>query len=472
MAAPCLYLDVDDQGLRARLDSGRPVALSFPPDPERDDGTRLSFEERITAALAALKEEMDLTGCRAAALFLPGRWISFRHLSLPFTGDRKIRQILPMTLAPALPAPDQPRLYDFIPLNQRFEPGRHLILAAALPEAPLKAIFSALSQMGIRPVLAAPGGLSRAMACAGENPDTPAFVHAHIAEQEICLTLVVDHQPLAVSVLPPGSRDGQGPARLAAQIRRLVTGAALRAGLDDAALAGIPVMAEAQAQDALDAAMPGLEQAFGTVHAVQERPLSPDTAPPLDFCRGPYRAETVFSRYRIPLALTAALAVLAVGLHFFSLARQNSRLETELARVRQEILTVYSRNFPGTDQGRVRAPLLLMASKVKQARETAAEQGDDLPAAAGPKVMDLLHELSARIPTGIDMTLTRLVLNRGRLVLTGTTGNFNDVDKIQGLIRACPGFRQVSISSAEADKTQAGKAGTENQVRFKFIVEL
>jgi len=107
-----------------------------------------------------------------------------------------------------------------------------------------------------------------------------------------------------------------------------------------------------------------------------------------------------------------------------------------------------------------------MESRVKQARQArAGDEASALPPGAHIPIMEILHELSHRIPADIDMEITRLALNHDRLVLTGIIGNFNDVDRVKGLVQSSPRFKNVSIKSAEADKT--GK-----QVRFKFVLEI
>ena len=82
------------------------------------------------------------------------------------------------------------------------------------------------------------------------------------------------------------------------------------------------------------------------------------------------------------------------------------------------------------------------------------------------KAIDILGKLSKLIPNSIDIEINRFVLNNhGRLVFSGTMDNFNNVDKIKGLIKESHVFKDVKISNASADK--AGK-----RVRFKFIIEI
>ena len=79
--------------------------------------------------------------------------------------------------------------------------------------------------------------------------------------------------------------------------------------------------------------------------------------------------------------------------------------------------------------------------------------------------MDIISELSKRIASSIDVEISRFLFNNGRLVLSGSTDNFNNVDNIKSKIESSDLFEKVSISSAAADKRG-------DRVNFKFIIEM
>ncbi len=63
------------------------------------------------------------------------------------------------------------------------------------------------------------------------------------------------------------------------------------------------------------------------------------------------------------------------------------------------------------------------------------------------------------------MEISRFLFNEKRIVISGSTDNFNNVDKIKNKLEASDLFGNVSISSAAADKK-------EDRVNFKFIIEI
>ncbi|MEH0021370.1 MAG: hypothetical protein V6Z89_17080 [Desulfobacter sp.] len=511
MAPPCLYLDINDTGISACVGTDaspdQVFSLAYadlaveqaPPDPEtpeadlpagQEDSPGTQEASPLTAALDRLAAETDISGCSHAVVMVPPSWISFRHTSLPFVQDKKIRQVLSPELSQGLPDPDQPFLLDFHVLDARFEEGHHLIFAGAMAEEKMEEIFTGLLSLGISTKVVTPRGCAQAMAFVAGQDEIHTFVHIHIADRETVLTLVMDGQPLVVRPLADNTAR-KDPKAMAVEVRKTLVGAGLRAGSLRDAFSGITVVIQgidpdgdiaARIRDALDLcfkpatgpgpatpAGPGLDDICVIAQDPWPEAIGPDTRPPylFNFCVGPYQSDALAGRYRRHVVACIVLALLAFSLGVAGLYRQSALLEDRVSQLRQASAALYKETFPKAGAASVAAPLLLMESRVKQARKEKAgnKEGEAWQAGANVRVMDILHDLSGRIPKTIDMEISRLVLNHGRLILTGATGNFNDVDKIKGLIQASPRFKTVTINSAESDKS--GK-----QVRFKFILEM
>lgn len=469
MAVSCLYLDIRESGVTAGLGDAR-ESVRFPeggggPDADAAPaGPIPGFGE----ALGLLAEQMDLSGCGRAVVLLPPAWISFRRTDLPFTQEKKIRQVLPMEIAPCLPDPNEPVLTDFI-LPQ----GSAGVFSATLAEEKMAAVYDGLASLGISPVLAVPRGVSQAMAFQTREKETAGFLHVNAAGREITLTLVAAGRPAMVRMVGGLVWDSGGSAtdgkRLARECLRTVAAAGLSAGIPVRDLAEMPMVIQGLDNDGAGQfrkALPDHAAARFLTPDPFPEVLTPDSRIPFlfNFCIGPYKSDSFAARYRRPMAVCLVLALLAFGLHLAGLYRQSNALEAQVNQVRQASLAVYAETFPQAGQSPAAAPLMRMESKIKQAKQRRGEAKGGDTALATVRVTDLLADLSGRIPPGVDMEISRLALNHGRLVLTGSTGNFNDVDRIKGLIRSA-GFKSVTINSAEADKTG-------NRVRFKFVVEI
>ncbi len=479
MTIPYLYLDINDTGISGSLipspslEQDKTVFYKdlAKPDPDQMEEGWTWFR----AALTQLSQDMDISSCTHAVVLVSSTRICFRHTSLPFNQDKKLKQVLPLELSPCFPDPDAPFIMDFFILESRFDDNLYLTFSGAMVQEDMADIFDSLGSMGITPRVVAPRGYAQAMAFLENQEACDSFLYIHIAPSETTITLVVDKEPLMVRALNQGQ--GIAPQTLAHEGVRLLMGTGQRAGLTRDSMAGIDIFLDAPRAEELSKE---LDQCFkelsrdnpgpGDIKQLtpQQWPLAitPAIQPPFlfNFCKGPFRADSFLIRHKRHLITCLVLSLMVFCMGLVSLNLRAKALEDQIAAVKQEAMTLYQQTFPGTRTAPIHAPLLLMQSKVKQAKKEKSQGAGDTSAQT-VQIMGLLHDLSSRIPGNIDMQITRLVLNHGRLILTGTTDNFNGVDKIKGLMEVSPLFKTVSINSAKADKT--GK-----QVQFKFIVEL
>jgi Tfp pilus assembly protein PilN len=80
-------------------------------------------------------------------------------------------------------------------------------------------------------------------------------------------------------------------------------------------------------------------------------------------------------------------------------------------------------------------------------------------------VVDLLRDISLRIPESVDVQMTRIVVDPDTLLIKGDTDNFNTVDTIKKGLEASTDINKVTISSANLDRS--GK-----RVQFEMKLEL
>ena len=80
------------------------------------------------------------------------------------------------------------------------------------------------------------------------------------------------------------------------------------------------------------------------------------------------------------------------------------------------------------------------------------------------KVLDLLTDISERIPKALDAHVTRIVIDPGTMWISGKTDSFKTVHNIKIGLKPSKYFSAVVISSAELDRT--GK-----QVQFEIKLQ-
>ncbi|WP_186441222.1 PilN domain-containing protein [Desulfamplus magnetovallimortis] len=127
------------------------------------------------------------------------------------------------------------------------------------------------------------------------------------------------------------------------------------------------------------------------------------------------------------------------------------------------IHTIFKQTFP--DVKIIVDPLMQMKVNVREAeKEISFEKSGDGDYSY-VKAMDILYELSINISDEIDIEINRFLFSERRIVMTGTTDNFNSVDRIKTNLDKSSLFKNITISSATAENN-----GT--RVKFNFAIDL
>ena len=114
----------------------------------------------------------------------------------------------------------------------------------------------------------------------------------------------------------------------------------------------------------------------------------------------------------------------------------------------QRVTEVFSRTFP--DVKRIVDPLQQMKVKVNEVKTSAIS----IPGTnSSNKVLDLLKDISDRIPKSLDVRVSRMVIDQETVRVSGKTDTFNTVDSIKGGLEPSKYFSGVTISSANLDRT-------------------
>jgi general secretion pathway protein L len=89
-----------------------------------------------------------------------------------------------------------------------------------------------------------------------------------------------------------------------------------------------------------------------------------------------------------------------------------------------------------------------------------------LPLFSGEKrVLEILSDISARIPQEISLHVSRLVIDKESVQIKGTTDAYNNVDVIKNKLAASSRYVLVKIVSATADKKK-------KKIRFEIRLQL
>jgi general secretion pathway protein L len=490
MAGPFLHLDINAGGIHARIlegSSSREKKLDKLDLAYEDLPEALSPKTPFQAGLDLIATRLDLSSCSEAIVMISSLTVSFRNISTPFTNDKKIRQILPLELAPHLPLPEEPYVSDFFIQEAQFVSDQQLILSASILESDIRQLVADLKLLHITPVVVTPKGLAAA-ACFLSLQKSTNFLLIHMDTHEIGLTLIANGKIVAarsigtgsIATEPPGANSPGARNFSIQKLAQIATQTILgfRQRSESTAVFDIFILSPeqpgiaAQIRSALGESLPPQPDLPGSqicVEEIETPPLariSPDRQPDhlFNFCKGEFGSVSFFQTHKTGLVTLFFLALMLFASAVFSIHQEISILENQITMERQAALSIYQKTFPKKKPGQraAQAPLMLMQASVKHALKSNTPPTPDGENTPDIQALEVLFELS-NLPKTIDIDISRLLLDNGRLVISGSTDNYNTIDKIKGLWGSSYLFKQVDIGQAKADKTN-------NRVLFKFII--
>jgi general secretion pathway protein L len=147
--------------------------------------------------------------------------------------------------------------------------------------------------------------------------------------------------------------------------------------------------------------------------------------------------------------LRKAAVFLAVVLAFlaFDLGVDYTLLKKRYTVLDQKITEVFKKTFP--EVTKIVDPVQQMRVKINEMKKSALL----LPGMhTDEKVIDLLKDISQRVPKGTDVHVTRIVVDPDTVQISGDTDTFNTVDNLKSGLEPSSYFSNVTITSANLDR--------------------
>jgi general secretion pathway protein L len=435
--------------------------------------------ERQAAAIGALLAEK---GWRADAsvVALPGAAVSSLTVTLPFTDARRIEQTVAFEVEGQIPFELDQVAWDWQPIGQR--DGKTDLLVAVVRREELAALLAALAGAGVDPRSVVPPGPAYATLLAtgaveplpvepGPSAGPGAEVVVDVGLERTSICLAVSGAVEAARTFPGGAAllaRGPGPlvrelratlgawrARSGARpVRRLLLagGAAATPGLAEALAAEVEGAVEPLALAGPAAAGVPAEEApaLALALALALRGHQGGRAGRLNLRRGPFAFTRDFEHVKGKVghlaayaALVLLLAVVSTGVKALALARQEAALDRALCDAQQKII---GKCYPNVEE----------AQAVLRGRGT---PGGTLPRTTA---VDVLAELSHRVPPEVKLRLDRIEITRDKLHLQGTTEAAESVDRIVTALQGSQCF---------GDARSGGARRRASDGKFEFSVD-
>jgi hypothetical protein len=376
--------------------------------------------------------------------------IAHRVLVLPFRDRRRIGRAAPLELLGQLPLDADGVKIACAPLGPA--PGGTAVLAAAVREDDLAAHRAALARAGVAPT-------------AIDLSPLPLWNLVSPGADDVALVLADDARS-ALTIRRGGRIAGlraldalpREPAAFAAEVRWSL-----------AALGGVPATLVLAGADASDTLASALATATGArvvalddvaVAAVRGRAQLGACALAAGLVAGVARRD----RAGVFLAGTsagepgslrrvAALALVAVAFAATDAALLHAHLARRDAALVRAIAAEASAALPGT---RLVAP----AAQVTAAAAAAARRDPRLGGRAS--VLDVVRDVSARVPASVRLDLDELTVDADGLVLHGRAEGFEAIDALRRALAASPGLADVA-----AEETRTTVDGRRVEFRLR-----
>jgi type II secretion system protein L len=483
MSRKVLGIDIRKESIAAvlvktSLRENRIDAHAHIPFPESDED-----DDVFGTALNALCEQIDPSGCDCV-VSISADHFSYRILQVPFKDSRKIQMVLPFELEPTVPYPVDDLVIDFLDLQSAGQSDHSEIIAVAVPKTDLTPYLESLARFKIDPEMVTVSGLPAAVCLANQADPGEDRVLLEIGNASSSLFIVNEGRLQLIRSFPTPIAADNRAGMLGAFVQRtlaaydelcktefqpldmVVTGAGLNgASLDD------------DVSKALDIPVNRLNFADRLnipIDSEDTRPWNPalmDNAlaltlmaiegiKGLNFHKGRFAAKKLFVKHKKNWVKTGILAAAVLMLVFVGAISETYTLNRKVARLDQQIRTVYKETFP--EAKKIVDPYREMQVNVQEAKKSAVVQST-----AGPHVrsIDILNSISQNVPESIKVDVTRMVISPENVLITGTTDDFKSVEDIKGKLEQVDYFKKVTITSSNLDRS--GK-----EVRFGLKVDL
>ena len=324
----------------------------------------------LRSAMEAVQAGMDTAQAYCIAS-IPADEISFRNLRVPFTGEKKIDQILPFELEPIVPFPLENLVIDFQTLPHAGLGGATDLIAVAAQKSTIETYLDAFAGVGIDPQILIPSGYSTAV-CLNRFASPPDdWILVDIGSHRDTLFFIASGQVRLIRSLP-SFRSGKGDTGIEAKIRQtllafgnlsaeplepqkaFLTGQGLNGRGEE--LTGTLEKALAFPVSRSDL----LRCAGGKIKIASEQEWKPDEMdnalalaiaqiegkPRLNFRKGQFASRRNWAAYRnhlMRLGVFAAILLCLAGLDIFIESRALNR---RIDRIDREITSIFRSTFP------------------------------------------------------------------------------------------------------------------------------
>lgn len=428
----------------------------------------------LDQAITRLKEEVGFEEGRVFLTFSPDLLL-VRNLKVPFADKKKIEQILPMEIVESLPVDLDGLLVDFL-ISKQTDEGAEIVVSM-LPKELLSTILDGLSAEGIKPETVGVGGMATCLNLVDDGVEN--FLLLDLQAKGVGIYIFEQGQVGLIRSVPINVKKG-GVKRIIDEIMHTLFASGYSTGIGPESVIYLTGFSSLQ-----DAVAKPLKKELGDVdirifrqskqpftkinNVIQEQYHSGimdgalsvtvregNVDGDFNYLKNEFKQRTGTIDYRRILTYAAPAIVcilLLIGYQVVSykkLALRQDALKSQIVSVFKETLPQSTRIVNPVHQ------LQIINKDMGTTYGAGGVRGED-----GYSMIDLLTEISARIPVSYKVKIVRLVADLETMRIRGLTTDFNTVDSIQKELQKSDLFSEVDINSAN-------QSGKNDEVRFEM----
>ena len=437
-------------------------------------------ENLIGRALERVTSKVNPSGA-FCVVALPPNQVLLRNIQVPFKGEKKIRQILPYELEPLMPFPVEDLIFDFQVITL-LDPSDHTdLIAAGVEKIYLQHVLDLLASFDIKPDIVTVGGFSTALYLADLPVMPEKWLLIDRGHNQCTIFLVIAGQVCLARFLPLSSGDSLQVASLQSEINRTLTAFA-EIYTDELEINDLFVVYDSKEGDNFINDIKRITDipvnrinlladsklikkdylARSSEAGIPENALALILAEIagmkiLNFRRNQFAHKRQWVEHKTGLIMTSILVGVVLLIIYLNAMIDFYGMGNKLTGLNHQITQIFKTILPDT---RIVDPVHQLREKITSIRKESFFAGED---EKNIRTIDILNEISKRIPRTTEVEFTKLILGPEGLVIDGVTDTFNSVDDLKHQLEKAIIFQDVTISSANLDKS--GK-----RVRFKLKV--
>ena len=440
-------------------------------------------ENTLAAALKTIIEKIDTKGCICVASF-PADLATYRNIKIPFKDKKKIIQILPYELEPTLPFPVENLAIDFHTINISENSDHTDLIAAGIEKTAVENYIDTLASFKIEPEIITISGYYKALCLAKHANGPDKWLFADIEVDKATLFAVASKKIFLIRSFPIPSNTASAAQSLGINIQQTTAAFSELFNTDfipeEIRVTGpgiVKLNFEKELSDLLELHVNRIELFREMNTGIENYAASSFNFSKLDnalalalnedkginrlnFHKGRLAVNEYLTRHKSSLVKTGILAGVVLALALLNFILNFYFINKKINHVNHQVTDIFKTTFPKVTK--IVDPLQQMKAKIKEAKKNAFFSSETTKTI---RSIDVLNEMSKRIPGKVDVDFTRLVISHENVVVSGTTDTFNSADEIKRRIEESELFQKVIITSTSKEKSG-------NRIRFKLQVVL